>query len=228
VKATLDDAEFYESLPDETHRRTGRQKLSIVFPGEKPHEIQQPRLIESPEDMQKWQEKVEAVEQKVTRIAMGDEPRVAKIRAIPHERHIWETLKRARTATEVRRAYSSSKIWLKSRQEFLGGGYHDWSWSPFPKALYEHADKFCLAKQDPRYPKRDKRLSGDFRRMEFLGRVMAGLSLSRPIPPSSSVEVLRKMKHSFDCVCWRCRAEIAPRYPRTLVQFLSELASERV
>src|SRR5262249_27220193 len=142
--------------------------------------------------------------------------------ATPNERDLWEALKRARTASQVRRIYARSKIWLVHRMDFPSGGYIDWSWSPFPKALYDHAADFCRAKLDPRYPARDKRESGDYRRIEYLARAMAGVSLLKPISRSYSVELLRKLKHLDICECWRCRYQIAPRFPRTLVQFLME------
>jgi hypothetical protein len=228
IRATLDNSEFFESTGDEMQRRKGRQAVYTAIPGEEPRELHQPRMIESPDDMQKWNERVKKAEEEINEIAMGDKARIVKVPGRSHERHVWEALKSARTVSEVRRAYESSKIWLKSRQEFPSGGYHDWSWLPYPRALYEHADKFCLAKKDSRYPKRDMRPSGDFRRMEYLGRVMAGLSLFPPLSPSYSVDTLRKMKHSIECECWRCKAQIAPRFERTLVQFLIESLAERV
>jgi hypothetical protein len=90
------------------------------------------------------------------------------------------------------------------------------------KALYDHAAEFCRAKLDPRYPERDKRDSGDYRRSEYLARALAGLSLLKPISTSYSVELLRKLKHLESCECWRCQYRIAPRFPRTLAQYLME------
>jgi hypothetical protein len=103
----------------------------------------------------------------------------------------------------------------------------DWSFLPYPKALHEHAESFCRAKLDSRYPGRDERRSGDYRRIEYLARVMAGLSLPKPISPSYSIELLRKMKHSDECSCWRCELNIAPRYRCSLAQFLLNRAESR-
>ena len=60
------------------------------------------------------------------RIATGYEPIMATIAAKPRRRGTFrETLKRAKTARQVRSAYNQSKIWLISRREFPGGGYQD-------------------------------------------------------------------------------------------------------
>jgi hypothetical protein len=142
--------------------------------------------------------------------------------AIRDEHDLWESLKRARTASQVRRIYTRSKIWLIHRFDFPSGGYIDWSWSPFPKALYEHAEEFCRAKLDPRYPDRDKRPSGDYLRIEYLARAMAGLSLRKPISPSYSVDLLRKLKHPDECNCWRCQDKIGARFQCSLARFLMD------
>ena len=98
-----------------------------------------------------------------------------KVAAIPSESRLWEALKRADTATQVRRIYSQSKIWLKPRLEFPNGRFIEY-W-PFRRILYKRAEAFCRAKLDPRYPGRDQRKSGDYRRVEYLARVMAGLTV---------------------------------------------------
>lgn len=222
IKASHDQEKMYVGSEDETREQGGRETIYAVVAGEKPRIELQPRIIESANEMQNWRDKTKLVEEEFQRLVMGDDSRMTTTPAVPAERHIWEALKHAHTAAQVRRAYSRSKIWLKSRTEFPSGGFFDWSWSPYPRELYRRAEAFCKAKLDPRYPGRDERLSGDYRRIEYLGRVMAGLSLVKPISPSYSVEVLRKMKHSEGCLCWRCSEGIAPRYPRSLVDFLSE------
>ncbi len=228
IKASHDQAKFIVSSQDETLERGGRATVYTNIPGEKPTEVIQPRIVELPEGMQTWENKVQQLEDKFHRIVMGDETRFVLQRAVEAEFHIWEALKRARSGTQIRRAYSRSKIWLISRVEAKGGGYIDWSWHPYPRALYRHAQKFCDAKLDPRYPARDERRTGDYRRIEYFARVMAGLSLDIPISPSYSVEFLRKLKHQRSCGCWRCVRKIAPRYPRSFVQFLSEFSFKRV
>ncbi len=51
---------------------------------------------------------------------------------------------------------------------------------------------------------------------------MAGLTLPKPIRPSYTIEVFRKMEHLEQCECWRCIRKLAPRYKRSLANFLSE------
>jgi hypothetical protein len=222
IKASHDQEKMYVSSEGETREQGGRESIYTMIPGEKPKIMRQPKIIESADEMQKWQNKAQRVDDNFQRIVMGDDPRTETIPARPAERHIWEALKRARTAAQVRRTYGRSKIWLKSRTEYPSGGFFDWSWHPYPRELYRRAEEFCNAKLDCRYPARDERPSGDYRRIEYLARVMAGLSLSKPISPSYSVEVLRRIKHPLTCNCWRCVHKIAPRYSRSLVQFLRE------
>jgi hypothetical protein len=222
MRAKPDNEKVFVSSETETFERSGRETIYTQVAGQEPNRIKQPMIIDSDQEMRNWQDKATQTQENFERIATGYEPIMATIAAKPAERHVWETLKRAKTARQVRSAYNQSKIWLISRREFPGGGYQDWSWSPYPKALYRNAAQFCKAKLDPRYPGLDKRESGDYRRIEYLGRVMAGLSLPRPISASYSVEILRKMKHEQTCACWRCTCQIAPRFPRTLVQFLRE------
>jgi hypothetical protein len=222
IKASQDQQKIYVGSKDETREQGGRETISTIIPGETPQIVLQPKIIESPQEMKDWRERVKSREEKFQRRVMGDDPRVETVPAFPAERHIWEALKRARNPAQVRTAYNLSNIWLKSRLEFPSGGYFDWSWSPYPRALYEHAAEFCLAKLDSRYPVRDNRESGDYRRVEYLARVMAGLSLPKPIRPSYSIELFRKMKHSDKCNCWRCANKIAPRFPRSLARYLIE------
>jgi hypothetical protein len=228
IKASHDQEKSYVSSGGEIREQAGRETIYTAVPGEKPQIVRQPKIIESPEEMQNWKNKAQSVDDNFQRMVMGDETRMVTMPAVPAERHIWEALKRARTAAQVRRAYSRSKIWLKSRQDYPDGGYWDWDWSPYPRELHRRAEEFCKSKLDRRYPARDKRPSGDYRRIEYLARVMAGLSLSKPISPSYSVEVLRKLKHPGTCNCWRCVNKIAPRYPLNLAQFLYERACNRV
>lgn len=172
--------------------------------------------------MRDWQEEAQAFENAFDRLVMGEEVRRQTAPAIPDERDLWEALKRARTASQIRRIYKRSKIWLIHRKDLPNGSYWDWSWSPIPKALYDHAAEFCRAKLDPRYPDRDERESGDYRRIEYLARAMAGLSLPKPISTSYSVELLRRLKHTDTCACWRCECKIAPRFPCSLARYFME------
>jgi hypothetical protein len=139
------------------------------------------------------------------------------VSVIASERPLWDALKRAETASQVRKICTRSKIWLNPRIEFPDGGFAEY-W-PWRRVLYRDAEKFCQAKLDLRYPRLDKRESGDYRRIEFLSRVMAGLTMR--LAPSTAVETLRKMKHPQHCSCWRCYLEIAPRYRRSLAHLLT-------
>lgn len=224
IKASEDREKMYVTVANETREQGGREKLHVILPGEAPRLVRQPKFINSPDEMRRWRSRVQEEEEKFTRVTMGYEATRRNISA-PPERHLWEALKRAHTPAQVRRICSRSKLSLKSRFEFPSGGYIDWSFSPCPRALYEHAGEFCRAKLDSRYPCRDKRESGDYRRIEYLARVMAGLSLPRPLAPSTAVELLRKMKHGKLCRCWRCILKIAPRYRRSLARFRSSQAS---
>src|SRR6266852_9977674 len=222
IKAHGDSERHFEDVDGEMREQSGRETIYTMMPGQRPTVLRQPSSIEDTEARADWQNKARAVEDRFERMVMGGEPIQQIAPGRPSERHIWEALKSAQTAAAVRRAYSRSKIWLVSRHQFPSGGYMDWSWSPYPRELYRQAEKFCEAKRDPRYPARDTRPYGDYRRIEYLGRVMAGLSLVKPISPSYSVDVLRKITHLDGCACWRCEAKIAPRFGRSLVSFLSE------
>lgn len=112
--------------------------------------------------------------------------------SIPAEPHIWEALKRAKNAAEVRRAFSRSKHWLTDewKQTFPNGGFV--SFPSLPATLYDHADKFCKAKLDSRYPRGHTPRSDD-KRIEYLARVLAGLSLRKRMRPSYADKTLRAL-----------------------------------
>jgi hypothetical protein len=76
-----------------------------------------------------------------------------------------------------------------------------------PPILFDRARAFCRAKRDKRFPG-SKRPSSIDKRIEYLSRVMAGLTLSKPIRPATAVDILRKMKHGRNCGCWRCMFKI--------------------
>jgi len=221
IKGAGSEDKIYVDSPNGMIETTGRETLYSSTPGEQPQIIRQPKIV-SDEEAQEWRDKTQEFEKKFERIVMGEQTRMETAPAYPNERDLWDALKRARTASQVRKIYTRSKIWLVHRMDFPSGGYIDWSWSPFPKALYDHAAEFCAAKLHPRYPSLDKRESGDYRRIEYLARAMAGLCLLKPVSTSYSVELLRKLQHLDICECWRCRYQIAPRFRRSLAQFLME------
>jgi hypothetical protein len=114
----------------------------------------------------------------------------AEPRDIPAEPELWKLLSDPRTGpAAVRRACRRSQHYLRR--------------SPGYTVLYLGAKQFCRAKRDARYP-RSNRKSSEGKRAEYLARVMAGLSLPKPMRPATAVDLLRKMKHDKHCPCWRC------------------------
>jgi hypothetical protein len=218
---------YYDSSSGEMVERKGRETITTSLAGGKPKSMRQPKFIESKEQEATWQKKVRETEELAQAIYMGRESIREYVPSTPSEQHLWEALKKAKTARQIRNACKRSRIWLIWRYQLPSGGFWDLSWLPIPKALYDHANQVCAAKLDSRYPAHDKRDSADYWRMEYLGRALAGLSLAKPISASYSVDVLRKLKHSKDCVCWRCELQIKPRFPRTLAQHLHERAQKQ-
>jgi len=208
------------TLPSMFIKRSGKgqEQLYIEGFGTPPLLIKQPRSSTTPDEIHRWRSRVKKEQDQFERAILHPVPVRIRVPAIPSERRLWEALKRARTGTEVRRICSQSKIWLKPREDFPGDGFAEY-W-PFRRVLYRDAAKFCVAKLDPRYPGNDQRKSVDYRRVEYLARVMAGLTLR--LAPSTAVEMLRKMKHTEQCMCWRCLMQIAPRYPVSLARYLAE------
>jgi hypothetical protein len=198
-------------------KRSGQagQQVYIEEAGKKPRVVREPKFSTTPDEKRRWQSRVRNLESKFEkdRFSTG---RIS-VGAIPSERPLWEALKRAQTATQVRKICTRSRIWLKPRLDFPNGDFIEY-W-PWRRVLYRDAEKFCRAKFDLRYPRRDKRESGDYRRIEFLSRVMAGLTMR--LAHSTAVEALRKMKHPQECSCWRCRLRIAPCYRRSLAHLLT-------
>jgi len=193
----------------------GPEWVHLATRGKKARIIRQQKFGRTPDEIRRWRARVKGEEDQFEKDVSS--PVRIKISPVPSERRLWEALKRAGTAAQVRRICSQSKRWLKPRLEFASGGFME-PW-PFRRALYREAEKFCRAKLDPRYPRRDNRKSGDYRRVEYLARVLAGLT--HRLAPSTAVEMLRKMKHTRQCDCWRCMRRIAPRYPRSLAHLLA-------
>lgn len=144
-----------------------------------------------------WPDIVKGEEARFARYTSGEEQVARRYPAVPSERPLWEALKRASTPAQVRRTCARSKHWLKweYEQEFTDEsgkvvGSHP-ATSPILKALYDHAEEFCESKLDPRYPKADY---SDDKRIEYLARVMAGLSLPKPVSPSYADKILRELK----------------------------------
>lgn len=193
-----------------------RERVYSHVPGEAPRVALEPRFSTTPNEKRRWKLRTQEEEKQFEKTILT--PHVDIAPAIPAERNLWEALKRAQTPAQVRRICSRSKIWLRPRIEFPSGGFAEY-W-PFRRVLYQRAQEFCRAKLDPRYPGRDQRASGDYRRIEYLARVLAGLTVG--LSPSTAVERLRKMKHPEGCECWRCSLGIGSQNDKTLVQLLCE------
>ena len=151
------------------------------------------RFATEPSEIIMWSKMVRKAEEAFDNLARGKTIWPVRQGQRPAERHLFDALMRAKTAAQVRRICRRSNDWLKYRWDFPRGGFCQLP-SACPRALYECAEEFCRAKLDPRYPARDRRASGDYRRIQYFARVMAGLSLPKAISPSYAVELLRKLK----------------------------------
>lgn len=178
------------------HSGSERESLHVFRSGEKPRKMSALKTMG-----QEWHKRVRLEQHEFDALATGQKSRTVQSQRSPGEPHLWKALKRAKSAAQVRRICRRSKDWLK--WEWKGKGFYLRSPSACPKALHDHAAAFCRAKQDHRYPV-SNRPSSDDKRIEYLARVMAGLSLVQPIAPSTAVDLLRKMKHEKNCPCWRC------------------------
>jgi hypothetical protein len=153
------------------------------------------KLLRDTEDERKawqrhWENHVKEADEEFTQKIVLSPPR-----DLPGEPELLDALMRQGTkAIQVRRICKQSK----HLTPYPG--------VPCPTALYVHAEEFCEAKKDERYPDGGKqnRASSYDKRIDYLARVMAGLSLQKPIAPATAVDLLRKTKHKRGCACWRC------------------------
>jgi hypothetical protein len=119
----------------------------------------------------------------------------AEPRDLPPEPNVWRALTSLRTKpAELRRICKQS--------QYLTGFYLS--------VLVSHATKFCDSKRGKRYPhaglmvRGQRRPSSEDKRADYLARVMAGLSLRKPLSPATAVDLLRRLKHDKGCGCLRC------------------------
>ena len=190
-----------------------KETLNIRQPGKQAIEYSVDKTVSKgqefrPAKRQQAEARMQRAEKEFEDMETGEKTQNVILAAIPAERNLWESLKRARSAAQVRRICRRSKYWLKFEWsgEWNGRAWNFQTPSPYPRALYDHAEKFCQAKLGKRYPsggKQDRRSSDD-KRVEYLARVMAGLSLYPPIAPATAVNLLRKTKHKPGCPCYRC------------------------
>lgn len=168
-----------------------RESLTTFFPGMK-RRRHASALRDVAED-EVFRNKVQKIEKEFEELTGLTSQRTTRMRypAIPHERPLWEALKRARNAAQVRRVVSRSKYWLKWEWKQKIGDAELHSVSGILKTLYDYAEEFCKAKLDPRYP-----TQSDDKRIEYLARIMAGLTLLKRIKPSYADKILREARHS--------------------------------
>jgi hypothetical protein len=130
----------------------------------------------------------------------------ARPRDLPNEPEVWKALTGLHTKpAEVRRICKQSQYLTRF----------------YLNVLLSHAKEFCNSKCNKRYPcagltKGSKpRPSSEDKRADYFARVMAGLSLRKPLAPATAVDLLRKMNHGRRCVCWRCQVRRSGRTGRT-------------
>lgn len=120
---------------------------------------------------------------------------LARPRDLPNEPAVWKAL----TELHTKPAEVCS---LCKQSQYVNGYYLN--------VVLSHAKTICDSKRDQRYPcagvtrGSQRRPSSEDKRADYLARVMAGLSLRKPLAPATAVDVLRKMRHSKGCGCWRC------------------------
>jgi hypothetical protein len=102
-----------------------------------------------------------------------------RIPGIPPERELWHALLRAASVEEVRRICGRSFHWLNPKT----------SRKPFVEILSTRADLFLTAKSDRRFPA-SERCSSDDKRLLYLARAMAGITLKRS--PRRAIDLLAK------------------------------------
>lgn len=102
-----------------------------------------------------------------------------KIRGIPPERDLWKKLKQAVNVEDVQGICRQSQFWLNPRK----------SGKPFVETLSTKAGQFLAAKNDRRYPG-SERASSEDKRLRYLARAMAGITLKRS--PRTSVDLLAR------------------------------------
>ena len=137
-----------------------------------------------------WDDYAEEVEKDFTENVVAASPR-----DLPPEPELWRVLTSVRTRP-------ADLLAICRRSQYLGGFHLN--------VLTRCAKEFCHSKLDVRYPRAGlakgskHRPSSEDRRTTYLARVMAGLSLRKPLAPATAVDLIRRMKHGTDCACWQC------------------------
>ncbi len=131
-----------------------------------------PKHVTTPEEIRQWRKQSRKKLAK-KQIEVWDPP------GHPPEPDIWERLKRATNPEQVRTICSQSRHWLNAKRSELG------------QILYKCAEQLLEAKADPAYP-HSERGSSEKKRIQFLARAMAGVSVG--MSPATGVDLLRKAK----------------------------------
>jgi hypothetical protein len=116
-----------------------------------------------------------------------------RTRGRPAERDVWTKLFRAKTSTQVRAAYRSSRFWLNSSKNMRG----------WVEELDKHPKEFLKAKTY-RYPK-SKRPSSEEKRVLHFARAMSGIMTE--IGPVRAIDLIRTLKHNNECGCTKCHVD---------------------
>jgi hypothetical protein len=107
---------------------------------------------------------------------------------------LWKALLRARTRGQVRSICSGAKF--NSFKRTIKDAR--------VQKMCDYPEYFLAAKRDKRFP-RSARPSTIKKRLDYLGRAMAGLAFH--IKPGTAVDLLRKAPHVETCMCWKCNSE---------------------
>ena len=218
---------FYEQRWFQTLKdmREGITEQQMIDGGWSPPANYQPRIrpqwMTKPGTIHDWEKKARQDD-----LALWEQNKY-EIPQRPAEPQIWEALKCARTARQVRRLCMRS-IW---RQRLL--------------PLHQNAEQFIATIQrDNRYPRKAR--TKENRRMIYMAQIMAAISLR--VNPVTAVDKLRKIRHGKlnHCNCANCTSrkielfdsilgvakdrEIETKYPDSTIRAwsgsLKELQSE--
>jgi hypothetical protein len=128
-------------------------------------------------------------------------------RPVPPRGDLWDRLKNAQSASDVKRAARSIGKWFGRFR--LGG---DWA-ETLPKILRANADVVIEAKQMPDYPRSDWASSED-KRVEFFAKVLGGRTLG--IAPATAIKRLA-----------RWRSEMKDKAARIQTEYVDKVKAEK-
>ncbi len=100
---------------------------------------------------------------------------------IPPSPAAWEQLKAARKREEILHAAECIRHWARTV------GRTDWQ-NEFPATMRDHAEALLRAKKSWAYPRDPRRPTSDDKRVVFLAKVLAGLTLG--LSPAYTIKIL--------------------------------------